>query len=131
MVSVKYLGLLGLHKLMKQHPKAVAEHKDLIIQCLTDDDVTIRMRALDLIASMVSQKNIKSVVAKLVEHLQTAEGNYKVISLIIFWFDDVWLMFFSLYRCAYHCCVCVRVRVCVRVCVCACVCARTTCWTVS
>lgn len=25
--AVKYLGLLGLHKLMKQHPRAVYEHK--------------------------------------------------------------------------------------------------------
>lgn len=77
---VKYLGLLGLHKLMKAHPRAVVgepysmgkvamasnstslafillssctEHKDLILDCLKDDDVTIRHRALDLITSMV------------------------------------------------------------------------------
>ncbi len=66
---------------MQQHPRAVAEHKDLIIDCLTDEDSTIRMRALDLISSMVSKKNIKSVVAKLMEHLQTAEGNYRDIVL--------------------------------------------------
>lgn len=30
-----------------------AEHKDLILDCLKDDDVTIRMRALDLITQMV------------------------------------------------------------------------------
>lgn len=50
---MKYLGLLGLHKLMKQHPRVVAEHKDTILKCLNDEDVTIRIRALDLISEMV------------------------------------------------------------------------------
>ncbi len=43
---------------MKIQPKAVAEHKDLVIQCLDDADTTIRLRALDLLEGMVITKNI-------------------------------------------------------------------------
>ena len=70
---------------MKKHPRAVAEHKDLIIRCLSDEDVTIRMRALDLITSMVSQRNVVGIVKKMTEHLQQSEGVYRehVLSRIL------------------------------------------------
>lgn len=51
---VKYLGLISLGNIMKIHPKAVAEHRDLIVNCLDDEDTTIRLRALDLLEGMVS-----------------------------------------------------------------------------
>jgi AP-3 complex subunit delta-1 len=74
---VKYLGLLGLHKLMRAHPRVVAEHKDLILDCLKDDDVTIRQRALDLITSMVSKRNLTGIVRRLIDHLETSDGSYR------------------------------------------------------
>ena len=63
----------------------MAEHKDLILQCLSDEDVTIRMRALDLITSMVSQRNVVGIVRKMQEHLQQSEGVYRehVLSRIL------------------------------------------------
>jgi len=87
--NLKYLGLLGLHKLLQKQPRVVAEHKDLILACLADDDVTIRMRALDLITSMVSLKNLAPIVGKLLQHLQVAElgaASYRehVLSRILF-----------------------------------------------
>ena len=52
-LPVKYLGLLALYNIMKTHPKAVLEHRDMVIYCLDDDDLTIRQRALDLLTGMV------------------------------------------------------------------------------
>ncbi len=75
--NLKYLGLLGLHKLMRAHPVVVSEHKDLILDCLKDDDVTIRQRALDLVTSMVSKRNIAGIVRRLIEHLNTSDGAYR------------------------------------------------------
>ena len=46
--NLKYLGLVGLVELMRSHPRVVAEHRDLVLSCLSDDDITIRMRALEL-----------------------------------------------------------------------------------
>ena len=71
---MKYLGLLGLHKLLQKQPRVVSEHKDLILDCLNDEDITIRMRALDLITSMVSLKNLTGIIAKLMQHLEASEG---------------------------------------------------------
>jgi len=51
--TVKYLGLLALYNIMQAHPKAVTEHRDMVIWCLDDEDITIRQRALDLLTGMV------------------------------------------------------------------------------
>jgi len=75
--NLRYLGLLGLKKIMNQQPKSVAQHRETILSCLEDNDITIRMRALDLITSMVTKRNLQSIVSRLQEHLSNAEGNYK------------------------------------------------------
>jgi hypothetical protein len=41
--NLKYLGLMGLWSLMRSHPKVVAEHRELVLKCLMDDDITIKM----------------------------------------------------------------------------------------
>eukprot|EP00466_Bigelowiella_natans_P021644 jgi/Bigna1/19572/gw1.106.10.1 len=75
--NLKYLGLLGLHKLMKQHLRVVAEHKDVVLDCLEDEDSTIRRRAIDIITRMVSRKNMSGIVRRLLQHLKGAEGDYR------------------------------------------------------
>jgi len=44
------------------------------MQCLDDRDESIRYRALDLIAGMLSKKNLVDIVKKLMEHMDKAEG---------------------------------------------------------
>ena len=63
--NLKYLGLTGLVSLMKSHPRVVAEHRELVLQCLTDEDVTIRLRALELISGMVTRRNLEDIVKSL------------------------------------------------------------------
>lgn len=90
---MKYLGLIALNNIMKINPKAVAEHRDLVLNCLDDDDVSIRLRALDLLEGMVTiscfvmyvlrvlqttKRNIVDIVKKLLDHIEKAEsGVYK------------------------------------------------------
>ena len=71
--NLKYLGLVALGNIMKIHPKAVAEHRDLILACLDDVDLTIRQRALSLLNGLISKKNLADIVRKLVEHAHAAE----------------------------------------------------------
>ncbi|PRP80441.1 delta adaptin [Planoprotostelium fungivorum] len=71
--NLKYLGLLALNNIMKVHPKAVAEHRDLVLRCLEDADMTIRLRALDLLEGMVSKRNLPEIIGKLLEQLESAE----------------------------------------------------------
>ena len=44
------------------------------MQCLDDRDESIRFRALDLIAGMISKKSLVDIVKKLMQHMEKAEG---------------------------------------------------------
>lgn len=52
-VKVKYIALLAMAKIVPTHPELVAEHQDMILSSVDDQDVSIRMRALDLLSAMV------------------------------------------------------------------------------
>ncbi|KAG0187198.1 AP-3 complex subunit delta-1 [Apophysomyces sp. BC1034] len=67
--NLKYVGLLAMGKMLSSHPKLVAEHKDIVLECIDDDDLSIRLRALDLIVGMVNRKNVVDIVKRLVAHL--------------------------------------------------------------
>jgi AP-3 complex subunit delta-1 len=71
--NLKYLGLVALGDIMQIHPKAVAEHRDLILSCLDDEDITIRHRALSLLNGLVSKKNLADIVRKLLDHAHSAD----------------------------------------------------------
>eukprot|EP00727_Mastigamoeba_balamuthi_P006954 m51a1_g288 Adaptor protein complex 3 (AP-3), delta subunit (1226) ;mRNA; f:332502-337407 len=85
--NLKYLALAAMHSIMEVHPKAVAEHRDMVMACLDDTDPSIRARALDLLSGMVGKKNLKEVAARLVELAGRAEGTardeliYKLVDL--------------------------------------------------
>lgn len=76
--NLKYLGLLAMAQLQKQQPKMLQQHKDLIVECLDDKDDSIRLRALDLIAGMVTKKTLVEIVKKLIMHMDQSEStNYR------------------------------------------------------
>lgn len=65
--NLKYLGLVGLVNLMESNPRSVVEHRDLILRCLFDEDVTIRVKALELLVGIVSKKSLVDLVDHLLE----------------------------------------------------------------
>ncbi|RGB27440.1 adaptin N terminal region-domain-containing protein [Rhizophagus diaphanus] len=67
--NLKYVGLLALAKILPTHPKLVSEHKDIILKCIDDPDISIRLRALDLVVGMVNKKNCTDIVKRLMSHL--------------------------------------------------------------
>ena len=52
-LPVKYIALLALTKIVPTHPRLVADHQTVILASVDDFDISIRMRALDLISAMV------------------------------------------------------------------------------
>jgi AP-3 complex subunit delta len=40
-------------KIVPSHPHLVADHQDTILASVNDQDISIRMRALDLVSAMV------------------------------------------------------------------------------
>ena len=78
--NLKYLGLVGFGSLTASHPKvpSAPEYRPLILKCLSDEDVTIRTRALDLLGGMATRKNLQELVSQLMGHVEMATGSYKL-----------------------------------------------------
>ena len=82
--NLKYLGLVGFASLMQSHPRVlssagVGDARPLILACLSDPDVTIRKRALDLLMGLATRKNVVDLVSQLMQHVPLARGrgNYR------------------------------------------------------
>eukprot|EP00003_Mantamonas_plastica_P010943 TRINITY_DN204_c0_g1_i9.p1 TRINITY_DN204_c0_g1~~TRINITY_DN204_c0_g1_i9.p1 ORF type:complete len:787 (-),score=371.76 TRINITY_DN204_c0_g1_i9:131-2491(-) len=73
--NLKYLGLVGMGNIMASHAKLGNQNRDLIMGCLDDEDVTIRLKALELVTQMVSKKNLIEIVKTLLIHLQNADDD--------------------------------------------------------
>ncbi|KAL0235420.1 hypothetical protein GEMRC1_002002 [Eukaryota sp. GEM-RC1] len=64
-VNIKYLGLRGLNSLQKEHSSAVRSHEEIIFKCLEEADISLRLRALDIVTGLATDKNLKSLVKRL------------------------------------------------------------------
>ena len=75
-ISVKYVALLAFNQIVLTHPFLVAQQEDVIMDCIDSPDMSIRLRALDLVVGMVSQDNLMSIVGRLMRQLRasTAEA---------------------------------------------------------
>lgn len=56
-LEVKYISLMAMAKIVPTHPHLVAEYQGMIMSSINDQDISIRMRALDLIAAMVCESS--------------------------------------------------------------------------
>lgn len=66
---VKYVALIAFKKIVLSHPDLVSMHQDVIMSCIDDQDVSIRLQALDLSAGMVNKENLIELVNRLVQQL--------------------------------------------------------------
>ncbi|KAH7338571.1 adaptin N terminal region-domain-containing protein [Rhizoctonia solani] len=67
--NLKYIALLAMAKIAPTHAHLVAEHQAVIFSSIEDSDMSIRMRALELLSAMTNQNNIQSIVQQLLDHL--------------------------------------------------------------
>ncbi|KAL5494662.1 APL5 [Sanghuangporus weigelae] len=77
--NLKYIALLALAKIVPSHPHLVAEYESRIMASINDQDLSIRMRALDLVSAMVNSNNLQSVVQQLLSHLTVPESTYTTV----------------------------------------------------
>jgi AP-3 complex subunit delta-1 len=68
---VRYVALLAFNKIVLTHPYLVARQEDVIMDCLDSADISIRLRALDLVSGMVSSDNLMTVVGRLMRQLRS------------------------------------------------------------
>ncbi|KAI9144135.1 Clathrin/coatomer adaptor, adaptin-like protein [Paraphysoderma sedebokerense] len=67
--NLKYVGLVAMAKLLEVHPRLILQSQELILRCVDDQDITIRMRALDIISRMVTANSLQAIVKHLLTHL--------------------------------------------------------------
>ena len=86
---VRFIALLAMAKITPTHPQMVAEYQEEIMQSLDDSDVSIRMRALELVTSMVrrhiswgeseadkqvDRDSLQTIVDQLLAHLAPSDS---------------------------------------------------------
>jgi AP-3 complex subunit delta len=74
LTTVKYVGLLALAKIASTHPDLVVDLQDMIFSCITEEDISVRLRALDLIGGMVSRDTLTDIVKQLMVQLVDTEN---------------------------------------------------------
>ncbi|KAF7956443.1 hypothetical protein EAE96_003784 [Botrytis aclada] len=70
--NLKYVALLAFNKIVVTHPFLVAQQEDVIMDCIDSPDISIRLRALDLVVGMVSSDNLMSIVGRLMRQLRSS-----------------------------------------------------------
>ena len=69
---MRYVALLAFNKIVISHPQVVAKHQHIIMSCIDDPDVSIRLQALELGSGMINAENLISVVNRLMQQLRDA-----------------------------------------------------------
>lgn len=70
--NLKYVALLAFNKIVTSHPRMVSMQQDVIMGCLDDPDISIKMQALELVSGMVDGENLQAVVNRLMKQLATS-----------------------------------------------------------
>lgn len=68
--NLRYLGITALSGIVAVNPKYAAEHQMVVINCLEDQDETLKRKTLDLLYMMTNPRNVVFIVAKLIKHLK-------------------------------------------------------------
>jgi AP-1 complex subunit gamma-1 len=81
--NIRYVALNTLSKVVSVDVDAVQRHRNIIVECLSDPDVSIRKRALELIYALVNDSNIKILAHELLTFLQHSGAEFKVCVLLL------------------------------------------------
>ncbi|KAI7833508.1 Clathrin/coatomer adaptor, adaptin-like protein, partial [Kickxella alabastrina] len=71
--NLRYVGLVTLAHLQVKRPDLVCQHYDTVLNCLDDPDLSIRMRAIEVISGMTTRKTLPKTVKRLMSQLILSE----------------------------------------------------------
>lgn len=75
--NIRYVALNTLVRVVAVEPNAVQRHRNTILDCLRDPDISIRRRALDLAFTLVNDSNVRVLVRELLAFLEVADAEFK------------------------------------------------------
>lgn len=73
--NIRYVALNTLCKVVSKDTQAIQRHRNTIVDCLKDADVSIRKRALDLIYALVTPNNVRALIKELLNYLSLTSGD--------------------------------------------------------
>jgi AP-1 complex subunit gamma-1 len=77
--NIRYVALNTLIKVVAVEPNAVQRHRNTILDCLRDPDISIRRRALDLSFTLINADNVRVLIRELLSFLEVADAEFKPI----------------------------------------------------
>ena len=69
---MRYVALLAFNRIGISHAHLVSLHEDVILSCIDDPDISIRVQALELGARIVTYSNLVAIVERLMLQLKNA-----------------------------------------------------------
>ncbi|XP_053624074.1 AP-1 complex subunit gamma-1 isoform X3 [Plodia interpunctella] len=75
--NIRYVALNTLLRTVHVDTSAVQRHRNTILECLKDPDVSIRRRAMELSFALVNGQNIRSMMKELLTFLERSDPEFK------------------------------------------------------
>ncbi|KAJ7634129.1 adaptin N terminal region-domain-containing protein [Mycena polygramma] len=76
--NIRYVALNTLNKVVSMDTNAVQRHRNIILDCLRDGDISIRRRALELSYALINESNVRVLVRELLAFLEVADDEFKL-----------------------------------------------------
>ncbi|KAJ1968888.1 clathrin associated protein complex large subunit [Dimargaris xerosporica] len=75
--NIRYVALSTLTRAMTTESAAVQRHRNTILECLHDVDISIRRRALHLAFALIQPSNVRMMIRELLSFLEVADAEFK------------------------------------------------------
>eukprot|EP00918_Siedleckia_nematoides_P081481 GHVU01178706.1.p1 GENE.GHVU01178706.1~~GHVU01178706.1.p1 ORF type:complete len:730 (-),score=159.31 GHVU01178706.1:586-2775(-) len=75
--NIRYVALTMLKHAVGVEAKAVHRHRQMIVECLKDSDISIRRRALDVTFALISSENVKTMTRELLNFVLEADDDFR------------------------------------------------------
>lgn len=75
--NIRYVALNALCNVVTVDNETVQRHRNIIVECLKDPDISIRRRALDLTYALINHQNVQKLVKELILYLSKADITFR------------------------------------------------------
>ena len=75
--NIRYVALTTLNKTVTLDNAAVQRHRNTVLECLRDSDISIRRRALELTYALINESNIRILTRELLAFLEVSEVEFR------------------------------------------------------